>query len=321
MHLNNIPDWNPRQRRNTRTPLLLASVFCIVAIASVSVTLLLSANGKSAAQQGASGIMTSVTPHPLPHVPKTPPPGTSLPPIGSHFQLGSNSTPLATPCPVETANVTPRVAATGTPSLHLTLTPTATPGPGRNVAPVCGDGKYVGMHVACPLPPGAFPNPEPTQDQVRQTMYNLAVSTGFYNFSLIEAEGWQESGWTENVIACDGGQGVMQIQPDTEQWLNQTYGTSYSSRTLEGNINLGIEMLEWLYNYYIPFCNQGMPAGQTCTWDTVWPGATDGATVREIVISSYNQGVGTTAKYGIQNWQYVNNVMALRAQFLAAENS
>jgi hypothetical protein len=314
MQLDNTPNWNPRRRQRARPPLVLASLFCVIAIASVSVTLLMSAKGKSAVQQGASGVSRSITPHPLAHVPAKPPAGTSLPPIGAHTVVGGNGTPLPTPCPVENSNVAPRVP-TGTPKLNLS--PTPTPGPGRSVLPICGNGQHAGMHQVCTT----FPGTEPTQDQVRQTMYNLAVSTGFYNFSLLEAEGWQESGWTENIQACDGGQGVMQIQPETEPWLNQTYNTSYSAKDLQGNINLGIEMLTWLYNYYIPFCNQGMPTGQTCTWDTVWPGATDGATVRQIVISSYNQGVGNTAQYGIQNWQYVNNVMALRAQFLAAEKS
>jgi hypothetical protein len=205
--------------------------------------------------------------------------------------------------------------ASSTPTLHISPVPTKTGG--QNGIPVCGNGQRPGPQMVCTTFPGA----EPTEDQVRQTMYNLAVSTGFLNFSLIEAEGWQESGWTENIQACDGGIGVMQIQPDTVTWLNQTYGTNYDPHQLQGNINLGINMLQWLYNYYIPYCNQGMPAGQTCDWDTVWPGATDGATVRQIVISSYNQGVGTTALYGIQNWNYVNNVMALRAQFLAAEGT
>ena len=149
---------------------------------------------------------------------------------------------------------------------------------------------------------------------LRTAAHNYGLPT-----NLLLAIAWQESGWYQHVIARDGGIGVMQIQPDTVTWLNQTYGTNYDPHQLQANINLGINMLQWLYNYYIPYCNQGMPAGQTCTWDTVWPGATDGATVRQIVISSYNQGVGTTALYGIQNWSYVNNVMALRAQFLAAE--
>jgi hypothetical protein len=320
MQLNHTPDWNQRTRRRSRLPLVLMSFFGGVTVAAVALTLLFVGGrlpfGNQVGVSGASsGLPKGVTPHPLSHVP-TPTASASLPPLGAHFQPSDNATPLATPCPVQSTNGHTDAAPTNTP-LPVRLTPpprTATPGTGA--IPVCGNGQLPGPRCYT-----TRPGPEPTQDQVRQTMYNLAVSTGFLNFSLIEAEGWQESGWQENVVACDGGIGVMQIQPDTVTWLNQTYNTNYDPYTLADNVNLGINMLQWLYNYYIPYCNQGMPTGQTCTWDTVWPGATDGATVRQIVISSYNQGVGTTANYGIQNWQYVNNVMSLRAQFLAAEQS
>ncbi len=313
MRLENTPEWTPRSRRRSRLPLVLASFFCGIAVAAVSITLLIS-SGKLGNQRGISGaasVPPGVTPHPLAHVP-TPPAGASLPPLGGHFQIGNQATPLATPCTVQGTAPAP---TTGSPTLRISPVPTKTGGQGG--IPVCGNGQRPGPQAVCTT----FPGPEPTEDQVRQAMYNLAVSTNFLNFSLIEAEGWQESGWQENIQACDGGIGVMQIQPDTVTWLNQTFNTNYDPHQLQDNINLGINMLQWLYNYYLPYCNQGMPTGQTCTWDTVWPGATDGATVRQIVISSYNQGVGTTAAYGIQNWSYVNNVMALRAQFLAAETS
>ncbi len=279
----------PPTRHPSRAPLLLIAVLAGVTLVSVAATLLY-VKGHGSATSG-------VTAHPLAHVPQ---PTGSIPPLGMHFSLAGARAALATPCPVETP--------TGAP----TATPFATPVPAA--LPACGNGQRPGPRCFTTLP-----GTPPTQDQVRQEMYTVVSASGFSNFSLIEAFGWQESGWQENVVACDGGIGVMQLQPETVTWLNQSDGTNYDPKTLDGNIHLGVAMAIWLYDYYLPFCDQGMPAGQPCTWDTVWPGATDGATVRQIVISSYNQGVGTTANYGIQNWQYVNNVMALRQQFLAAE--
>jgi hypothetical protein len=281
----------PPSRHPSRAPLMMIAALAVVTTIAVAATLRYVRGG---------GLTTSgVTAHPLLHVPH---PTGSLPPLGANFSLTDAHAMLATPCPVTTP--------TGVP----TATPTGTPLPAA--LPACGNGQRPGPRCYTTLP-----GTPPTQDQVREAMYNLVTANGFNNFSLIEAFGWQESGWQENVVACDGGVGVMQLQPETTAWLNQNDGTNYDPKTLDGNIHLGVAMVMWLYTYYIPFCNQGMPAGQTCTWDTVWPGATDGATVRQIIISSYNQGIGTTAKYGIQNWSYVNNVIALRQQFLAAEQS
>ncbi len=310
MQPTNVPSWNTRRPRRRGVPLLLISAFALVAVATVLFTLLFGGGKLPWASKSAS-IPAGVTPAPLAHVPTKPP--SSYPPIHSNISFAAN----ATPCPVQTATPASHVVLSGTPVIHLS--PTPTPTIPRGGLPVCASGQRPGAH--CVPPPNTFPGAEPTQDEKRQAMYNLVTSNGFDNFSMVEAVAWQESGWTEDVLACDGsgGIGLMQVQPDTAAWLNQTDGTTFSPYTLDGNVHLGVALLSWMYAYYIPYCNQGMPTGQTCDWDTVWPGATDGATVRQIVISSYNQGVGTTAQYGIQNWNYVNNVMTLRQQFLAAE--
>jgi hypothetical protein len=201
----------------------------------------------------------------------------------------------------------------------VTGTPTGTEVPpasrltGLATLPPCGDGERPGPRCYSVLPGAA-----PSQDEVRQALYDAAVQNHF-SFSLIEAISWQESGWQQNVKACDGGVGLMQLMPDTTTWLNTYYGRNDDPYTLAGNIMQGIELLQWTYSYYISFCNPQLPQGQTCNWDTVWPDATDGATIRDIVSSAYNEGIGTMAHYGIINWWYVNSVVNLWKQFLAAE--
>src|SRR5690606_11206547 len=44
---------------------------------------------------------------------------------------------------------------------------------------------------------------------------------------LIKAVAEQESGWQSAIIACDGGIGTMQVMPNTADWMNQRFGTSY----------------------------------------------------------------------------------------------
>ena len=138
MRLENTPEWNPRPRRRSRLPLVLASFFCGIAVASVSITLLIS-GGRFGNQRGAASVPPGVTPHPLAHVP-TPKAGASLPPLGAHFQIGNQTTPLATPCPVQgSAAGTSAPPASGTPTLRLSPVPTKTGS--QSGIPVCGNGQ------------------------------------------------------------------------------------------------------------------------------------------------------------------------------------
>ena len=303
----------PRRRRPF---LLLALSLCIIAVASVTVTVLIthgqirvgSVNATAPTATGQS-VAIAITPMPPPNLP-IPPKTDAVPPLGAHFVLPpvTPGQPTATPCP----GFTLPTAVLGSPATATTA-PTTTPSSSRPTIPVCGNGSLYG-----PKCYSILPGTNPTQDEIRQKLYTVANTRGV-SFSLVEAIAWQESGWQENVQACDGGVGVMQLQPETSVWLNKQFNTNYSSFELDGNINLGVTMVTWLYNYYIPFCNQGLTSG-TCNWDTVWPGATDGATIRQIVLSAYNEGVGTMAHYGIQNWSYVNSVSLLWKQFKASES-
>ncbi len=210
------------------------------------------------------------------------------------------TTPSGVTTPAPTATVDVNKGANGTPA------PTAT-------LPLCGSG-----HPYAPNCYTTLPGPAPTYDEVRQALVTAATDYGIA-LSLVEAEAWQESGWQQNVVACDGGVGTMQLMPQTTAWLNQMYGTNFNPYVLQDNAHLGVLMLRYLYAYYLPFCNQGLPANESCTGDTIWPGATDNATLRDIMISAYNEGVGTMANYGIINWWYVQSVLTIRAQFLASQ--
>lgn len=297
-------EWRAHPRRNVY--LTLVGVFCVVAV--VVATLLIGTGDQwpwshqRAQIPTTNGTRTPTFPLHLPT------PSTSIPPLGRRLVV-NDLTPGATPCPV----VTPPSGDLRPPP-GITPEPAATrPAPGQGTLSPCGTGQTVGPQCYT-----IIPGDVPTQDQVRQALYSAAVAHNF-SFSLLEAISWQESGWQQNVKACDGGTGLMQIQPETSTWLNSTFGTNDSPYTLLGNINQGYELLNYLYNYYIPFCEQQMPAGQTCDWTTPWPAATDNATVRDIVISAYNEGIGTMANYGIINWSYVTSVKSLWQQFLAAE--
>ncbi len=68
--------------------------------------------------------------------------------------------------------------------------------------------------------------------------------------TLIEGIGWEESGWQNTILACDGGLGTMQVMPATATWMNEKYGTSYDRASLTGNINIATGYLAWLTRYF-----------------------------------------------------------------------
>ena len=100
---------------------------------------------------------------------------------------------------------------------------------------------------------------------------------------------WQESGWYQHVIARDGGIGVMQIMPYTAQDINRSSGIRRDPYRLGDNIYMGANYLYWLWHNF------------------------RGNVVR--VISAYNEGGWAVIHWGIFNWRYVNNVLALMRQF------
>ncbi len=126
----------------------------------------------------------------------------------------------------------------------------------------------------------------------------------------MDAIGWQESGWQPNIIACDGGIGLMQIMPATASWLNSYYSTGYDPYSYTGSAYLGAQYLHYYYLFYTSYLQQNSPStcgAGGCTWTTIWPGG--GASILDIVISVYNEGSGTMGTYGIVNCSYVQNVL------------
>lgn len=64
--------------------------------------------------------------------------------------------------------------------------------------------------------------------------------------NLVKATAWQESGWQSNIIACDGGIGLMQVMPDTATFVNNRFGQSHDVRDYKDNATLGANYLAWL---------------------------------------------------------------------------
>ncbi|MFJ3792639.1 lytic transglycosylase domain-containing protein [Kitasatospora sp. NPDC090091] len=136
--------------------------------------------------------------------------------------------------------------------------------------------------------------------------------------SLVKAIAWQESGWQSGILACDGGIGTMQIMPATVSWMNSKFGTTSDPKTLNGNVQLGTQLLDWLVAYYGDSSFGGK-------YDLSPDPATGKTPLLDLVIAAYNAGAGnvhyntvtdpatgaTTGSLVIPNPGYVANVKAL----------
>ena len=127
-----------------------------------------------------------------------------------------------------------------------------------------------------------------TRGQVAALLRQAAFRYGL-PANLLLAIAWQESGWTQHVIARDGGIGVMQLMPYTAMAINAGTGIRRDPYHLWDNINLGATYLYWLWHNF------------------------HGNLVR--VISGYNEGGWAVIHRGIFNWRYVNSVLYLMRVF------
>ncbi|GIF67948.1 hypothetical protein Ais01nite_59830 [Asanoa ishikariensis] len=127
--------------------------------------------------------------------------------------------------------------------------------------------------------------------------------------NLVKATAWQESGWQSNIIACDGGIGLMQVMADTAAFVNQRFDKSYDIKAYRDNAQLGANYLAWLIKYF----------GDAYFESDYSVDAADCASHSDLcllnaVIAAYNFGPGavdTPDGLVIPNPRYVDNVRSL----------
>jgi soluble lytic murein transglycosylase-like protein len=130
---------------------------------------------------------------------------------------------------------------------------------------------------------------------------------------LIEVIAFQESGWTSNLYACDGGVGLMQVMPDTRDHINLRFGLTYDIEKYQDNAFLGGNYLAFLIkelgNTYFAGSYDVSPAKCKSHSDRCLLNA---------VIAAYNGGQGAAAaaldaKGPLPSLGYVDSVRGLMA--------
>ncbi len=155
----------------------------------------------------------------------------------------SAATPTAIPT-VSDATATVEATATATPSVTDTPATTATADQGQATPTV--------SCATCPV----YLGNNPDQATIAAALETAALKYGLPT-NLLKAVAWQESRWHVDVLSCDGGIGLMQIQYYTYPWLNSIVepacdlaATNDDPYTLEGNADLGAKYLKWLSCFY-----------------------------------------------------------------------
>ena len=136
------------------------------------------------------------------------------------------------------------------------------------------------------LPTGVAPVDQTTVGSILTTE---AQAEGL-DVGLLKAIAWQESGW-QMVTAADGGIGIMQIMPDSVDWVSTTLlGSPINPYDPTDNVRAGAIILR----YYLSVYSDAAHA-----------------------IAAYHQGMASVNAVGIlpETQSYVANVLALQQQF------
>ncbi|MEU2614983.1 transglycosylase SLT domain-containing protein [Micromonospora sp. NPDC007271] len=167
----------------------------------------------------------------------------------------------------------------------------------------------------------SYKGTQATRSQVKTALSDAAAKTYWPTsapdikipLNLVKATAWQESGWQSNIVACDGGIGLMQVMPDTADWMNRRFGQTYDINAYRDNAYLGANYLAWLTKYIgdMYFESDYRLDAALCTSEL-------NSCLLNAVIAAYNYGHNAVAREGepltIPNPQYVRNVRALMTE-------
>ncbi|BFU45925.1 transglycosylase SLT domain-containing protein [Krasilnikovia sp. MM14-A1004] len=129
---------------------------------------------------------------------------------------------------------------------------------------------------------------------------------------LVLATAWHESGWQSDIVNCDGGRGLMQVMPATQEMINNRFGQAYDAHDYRQNAVLGANYLAWLTKWFGDKYFKGDYSLST--------GACRSHSSRcllNLVIAAYNSGFGEVdaayASKQLPNPEYVDSVRSLMA--------
>lgn len=248
----------PHQRR------VMIAALCAICLLALTGTVLLFAAQRD--PQGISNLARTSPTNALQNATETPadPPTVTPQPTTTPTKSGGKTVstkpvnvphpPPPPPPPPATPTPTPCVAPTATPVATDTPTNATGAAPSSSTLPLA-------LHLASSCTPcGQYSGTNPSQSQIRGALDAAANLYGLPR-NLVYGFAWQESRWHQDVQACDGGVGLMQIQYYYADYFNHSSvlngsgcglsDTSYDIYTLSGNAYLGAKVIKYLSCYYM----------------------------------------------------------------------
>ncbi|MEO3743287.1 transglycosylase SLT domain-containing protein [Plantactinospora sp. B5E13] len=277
-------------KRGRRAGSVLAAVVAVAMLATGCAD-----RGGTGQTDSAAGVPSAGEPE---TVATTTEPATPEPP--SVVGLGAKPTPSATPARKPSQRPTPR--RTPKPPTETQVPPAPKP-PDEG----CTKPRYEGSQASRAEVGQALTN------AAGRVYWPVSAPSIRIPLDLLKATAWQESGWQSNIIACDGGRGLMQVMPDTATWMNQRFEKSYDIDDYQDNAYLGATYLAWTTKYIgdMYFDADYRLDADLCTSEL-------NSCLLNAVIAAYNYGHGAVAVEGepltIPNPQYVRNVRALMTE-------
>jgi LysM repeat protein len=124
-----------------------------------------------------------------------------------------------------------------------------------------------GQHLHIPSGSSSYAAPSggsvaPSSPGVEGVLERHAARHGL-DRSLVKALAWQESGWQQDVVSSAGAVGVMQVMPDTADYVNESLGGDHLNvHKTEDNVELGVTYLDHVIDQ-MPTEDKGLAAYYT----------------------------------------------------------
>jgi len=162
-----------------------------------------------------------------------------LPAVGGSGGAGGTSTSETTSYTIEEGDTLQDIAA----ALGITVEQIL------NANPEIDDPDQIVIGQTIQVPVGG-----PTRASVRADVAQLLrehASTYGLDPSLVQALAWQESGWQQDVVSSAGAVGIMQLLPETAEWVSEALvGTTLNvTDSASDNIVAGAAYLSWLLDH------------------------------------------------------------------------
>jgi hypothetical protein len=217
-------------------------------------------------------------------------------------QSSATDSPYETDAPTPEAT-TPAPKPTKTASKKPKPKATPTEDPNNFQAPACA--KYEGTKVSRSAAKSALVS------AAGKLYWPAAAPSLKLSSDLVKNVAWHESGWQSNIVNCDGGRGLMQVMPDTQDMINNRFGQSFDAHDYRQNAVIGANYLAWLTKYFGDefFKKNYSLSTSKCKTHT-------SPCLLNLVIAGYNAGFGTVdATYKVDkslpNPAYVDSVRSL----------